>query len=67
LAKTTAPPAQTRLPQTTSFIPKSTDPRAELFFLLGTLQGRVESANRITELVIDLTLPPTPPPPEDLR
>lgn len=64
MAKPTAPPSQARQTQPTSFIPKSTDPRAELFFLLGTLQGRVESANRITELVIDLTLPPAPVPPE---
>jgi hypothetical protein len=50
-------------PKTTSqvqgtLIPKTTDPRAELFFYLGHLKGLgIESASRITELVIDLTAP----------
>lgn len=43
-----------------AYIPKPTDARAELFYLLGTLNGRFESANRIVELVIDLTAPPEP-------
>lgn len=46
-------------PTKTNFLPKTTDPRAELFFLLGTLQGSgAPVAMRITELVIDLTLIP---------
>jgi hypothetical protein len=61
LAKTpTTTSAPTKTPA--SFLPKSTDPRAELFFLLGALKGGgIESASRITELVIDLTAvtPPT--------
>ena len=37
-------------------IPKATDPRAELFYLLGRIEGQgVEGSKRITELVIDLT------------
>lgn len=53
--KTTSAPAQ-------GIIPKTTDPRAELFFYLGHLSGLgIESASRITELVIDLTVP-TPQP-----
>lgn len=41
-----------------NLIPKTTDPRAELFFYLGHLKGLgIESASRITELVIDLTTP----------
>ena len=35
-------------------IPKPTDPRAELFYLLGKIAG-TEEGTRITELVIDLT------------
>jgi hypothetical protein len=58
LAKTTAPTSSK--PQTSAaLLPKGTDPRSELFFLLGHLRGsNFESASRITELVIDLTAPP---------
>jgi hypothetical protein len=51
-----APKANTQVNGT--LIPKTTDPRAELFFYLGHLKGMgIESASRITELVIDLTSP----------
>ena len=51
-----APKASTQVNGT--LIPKTTDPRAELFFYLGHLKGLgIESASRITELVIDLTAP----------
>jgi hypothetical protein len=53
LAKQTVSQASTKAP----LIPKSTDPRAELFYLLGKIAG-TEEGPRITELVIDLTLPP---------
>jgi hypothetical protein len=54
-----APKANTQVNGT--LIPKTTDPRAELFFYLGHLKGMgIESASRITELVIDLTPPPQP-------
>jgi hypothetical protein len=39
-------------------IPKATDPRSELFYLLGKLAGTDEGP-RIVELVIDLTAPLT--------
>jgi hypothetical protein len=52
LAKATIPQAQSKAP----LIPKSTDPRAELFYLLGRIAG-TEEGPRITELVIDLTTP----------
>jgi hypothetical protein len=43
-------------------IPKATDPRAELFFLLGRIEGQgVEGAARIVSLVIDLTSAPFAP------
>ena len=50
MAKATIPQAQSKAP----LIPKSTDPRAELFYLLGRING-TEEGPRITELVIDLT------------
>ena len=51
-----APKASTQVNGT--LIPKATDPRAELFYHLGHLKGLgIESASRITELVIDLTAP----------
>jgi hypothetical protein len=54
LAKTTVPAPV--VPQ--NLLPKTTDPRSELFYLLGHLKGQnIESADRITELVIDLTTP----------
>ena len=56
MAKQNAPVVAPKNP--TNAIPKSTDPRAELFFLLGTIKGLgVESADRIVSLVIDLTQP----------
>jgi hypothetical protein len=53
LAKTPISQAPTKAP----LIPKATDPRAELFYLLGKISDR-EEGPRITELVIDLTAPP---------
>lgn len=51
---------QTKVPAV-AFVPKPTDQRAELFWLLGTLQGRVDSASRIFELVVDLIPTPVAP------
>lgn len=49
-------PSSNNLP----LIPKATDPRAELFYLLGRIEGQnVEGSKRIAELVIDLTAAPT--------
>lgn len=57
LAKPIAPVVAPKKP--TNAIPKETDPRAELFYLLGSLKGMgIDSSDRITELVIDLTTPP---------
>ena len=48
---TTLPVAQPK-----SLIPVSTDPRSELYFLLGRLQGSgYDGADRITVLVTQLT------------
>lgn len=55
MAKPTTPSTPKPTPNT-RLIPKDTDQRAELFFLLGRL-GDSQSANRIVELVIDLTAP----------
>lgn len=68
MAKTTVAPSQAK-PATGKaipFIPKPTDKRAEAFFMLGALQGRieVEFVNRLTELIIDLTEPAAPEPTE---
>jgi hypothetical protein len=52
LAKQAIPQASIKAP----LIPKATDPRAELFYLLGKIAG-TEEGSRITELVIDLTQP----------
>jgi len=58
MAKQTGTPQATKTTTSAPLIPKTTDPRAELFFYLGHLRGLgVESASRITELVIDLTAP----------
>jgi hypothetical protein len=55
LAKTIAPAPAAKKPSNS--IPRATDPRAELFFLLGTLKGmNIDSADRIAELVIELTM-----------
>jgi len=52
--------SQTKSSSNLPLIPKSTDPRAELFWLLGRIEGQgVEGAKRIAELVIDLTAPST--------
>ena len=52
------PAPKTNAPASAPLIPKTTDPRAELFFYLGHLKGLgIDSASRITELVIDLTSP----------
>jgi hypothetical protein len=57
LAKQTQPVVAAKKP--TNAIPKETDPRAELFYLLGSLRGMdIDSCDRITELVILLTAPP---------
>jgi hypothetical protein len=53
LAKQTVSQTSTKAP----LIPKATDPRAELFYLLGKIAG-TEEGPRITELVIDLTMTP---------
>jgi len=55
LAKTaTSTPTKTN--PNVPLIPKATDPRAELFYLLGKIDGQgVEGSKRIAELVIDLT------------
>jgi hypothetical protein len=60
LAKTpiTAPVAPQK-----SLIPVSTDPRSELYFLLGRLQGSgYDGADRITVLVTELTQAVEPAP-----
>lgn len=45
-------------PSNVPLIPRPTDPRAELFFLVGRIAGQgVEGASRIAELVIELTAP----------
>jgi hypothetical protein len=66
LAKqTTTTPTKTASVNT-PLIPRPTDPRAELFFLVGRIAGQgVEGAGRIAELVIELTAPvPQPQTPE---
>jgi hypothetical protein len=55
LAKQTVSQASTKAP----LIPKSTDPRAELFYLLGKVAG-TEEGPRICEIVIEhLMMKPT--------
>jgi len=62
LAKTSTPTRDSQPKVTAALIPKATDPRAELFYLLGIIKGSgVEAASRIVELVIDLTAPPAAP------
>jgi len=62
LAKTTTPTRDSQPKVTVALIPKATDPRAELFYLLGIIRGSgVEAASRIAELVIDLTASPSEP------
>lgn len=68
MAKTPTPTRDTQTKVAAALIPKATDPRAELFYLLGIIRGSgVEAASRIVELVIDLTAPPsaTPEPTEE--
>jgi hypothetical protein len=55
LAKTPTTASQTK-PTNVPLIPMATDPRAELFWLLGRIEGQgVEGAARIVSLVIELT------------
>jgi hypothetical protein len=55
LAKPAAPQKDN---QPKPLIPVTTDARSELYFLLGRLQGAgIESADRITVLVTELTAP----------
>jgi hypothetical protein len=54
LAKVTAPQ---KVNQSKTLIPVSTDPRSELYFLLGRLPD-IESADRITVLVTELLTAP---------
>jgi hypothetical protein len=54
LAKNAAP--SQKVNQSKTLIPVSTDPRSELYFLLGRLPD-IESADRITVLVTQLTNP----------
>jgi len=66
LAKTSTPTRDSQPKVTAALIPKATDPRAELFYLLGIIKGSgVEAASRIVELVIDLTAPPAVTPPTE--
>lgn len=59
LAKHASSPSQAKTNNNHPLIPKPTDPRAELFYLLGVLKGQnVEGFSRIAELVIDLTAMP---------
>jgi hypothetical protein len=54
LAKLTVSQASTKAP----LIPRATDPRAELFYLLGKIAG-TEEGPRITEIIIEhLTMKP---------
>jgi hypothetical protein len=56
LAKTPTTTSPSKLSSNVPLIPKATDPRAELFYLLGRIEGQgVEGSKRIAELVIDLT------------
>lgn len=60
MAKTTTPTRDSQTKVAAALIPKPTDPRAELFYLLGRIEGQgVEGSKRLAELVIDLTAPPT--------
>lgn len=62
MAKTTTLNRDTQPKAAVALIPKATDPRAELFYLLGVIRGAgVEASVRIAELVIELTAPPTAP------
>jgi hypothetical protein len=61
LAKPASTTSQTKPSSNVPLIPKATDPRAELFYLLGRIEGQgVEGSKRIAELVIDLTTPAVP-------
>lgn len=56
MAKTPATTSQSKPNSNLPLIPKATDPRAELFWLLGRIEGQgVEGAARIVSLVIELT------------
>ena len=55
--QTTTAPSKPN-PSSQPLIPRPTDPRSELFFLVGRIAGQgVEGASRIAELVIELTAP----------
>jgi hypothetical protein len=57
LAKPTITSSPSKTSSNVPLIPKATDPRAELFYLLGRIEGQgVEGSKRIAELVIDLTM-----------
>ena len=54
-------PAKSTPNHNAPLIPRPTDARAELFYLCGRISGQgVEGANRIAELVIELTSSPAP-------
>lgn len=56
MAKQAATTSQAKTVNHLPLIPKATDPRAELFYLLGRIAGQgVEGAERIVSLVIELT------------
>lgn len=58
MAQKTSNSQQTPTKANTPLIPAPTDPRAELFWLLGRIEGKgVEGAARIATLVIELTMP----------
>jgi hypothetical protein len=60
MAKTSTPTRDTQTKVAAALIPRATDPRSELFWLLGRIEGQgVEGAARIVTLVIELTAPPT--------
>jgi hypothetical protein len=62
LAKTPTTASPNKPSSNVPLIPKATDPRAELFYLLGRIEGQgVEGSKRLAELVIDLTTAPLPP------
>lgn len=65
MAKTAATPSQVRPLTTNTIIPKFTDPRARMFFMLGALRHYgVDFADDLTQLVIDATAPAADTPAE---
>jgi len=58
MAKSNTPTRESSPKVPAALIPKPTDPRSELFYLLGELKGNnIHSASRIAELVITLIDP----------